>query len=689
MSTMLLKSPLFLALTGALSVAAAPSLLARSEEPCANISSLYQQAVKSNVAEPILLDGGLAHECLQSMPFDAQKGAKFVSELIKYLQFQSTIELLENPSTGYLSSPTDLLGGMEEVLAKAKENQFTSHYEFENAILRVMDSANDGHLSAFFCSNTIFYFKNYVPLISVSSDGVQLPQLYTLEDARVVQRHPKIISPIVKINGHNAVSYLNQYAASDLFQDPDARYNHLFPSYSRYISQQGWDGTWSSNRGLWPGYATQNLTFANGTSLEVSTLAQVVPEDFDYSNGSALWKDKCLLQAKSSSDDTADSLIKRSDIVGNEAPTMYPKPVMRDEYNTISGYFLEDEDDIAALLVPSFETADHEGDPLAFANHATEFVKKAIDAGKKKLVIDVSGNSGGDIASGYDLFRVFFPEAKVYTAARIRAHESVNLIGEVLASLTKDTDKYGAQGIALYGLVSPNQTYYFQSWEEYYGPQQVHGANLSHIAANFDFDVLSSWESPIRGYGPFKLNDTAIPFAPEDILIVTDGYCTSTCTIFTELMTHIGGVKTLAFGGRPQNGPMQAMGGSKGSQAASSLLIDEWVKGAKSLVEKSAQAGKPLLTLEQRKALNASAPAVGELPFKLRSLSVNWKNSYLRDNPDIPAQFLYEPADCRLFYTFENYKSPATIWTAAARAWWGNGTCVPDSYVASTSSTNN
>lgn len=69
---------------------------------------------------------------------------------------------------------------MAEVLAKAKSNQFPSHYEFENAILRVLHSANDGHLGATLCSNTIFYFKNLVSLTSISSDGVQLPQLYTL-----------------------------------------------------------------------------------------------------------------------------------------------------------------------------------------------------------------------------------------------------------------------------------------------------------------------------------------------------------------------------------------------------------------------------------------------------------------------------------------------------------------------------
>jgi hypothetical protein len=48
-----------------------------------------------------------------------------------------------------------------------------------------------------------------------------------------------------------------------------------------------------------------------------------------------------------------------------------------------------------------------------------------------------------------------------------------------------------------------------------------------------------------------------------------DGYCASTCTIFSEFMRLQGGVKSIAYGGRPSADPsppiIQAVGGVKGA----------------------------------------------------------------------------------------------------------------------------
>ena len=48
-------------------------------------------------------------------------------------------------------------------------------------------------------------------------------------------------------------------------------------------------------------------------------------------------------------------------------------------------------------------------------------------------------------------------------------------------------------------------------------------------------------------------------------MILYDGYCASTCTIFSELMRQQGGVKTIALGGRPNKDIIQAVGGVKGT----------------------------------------------------------------------------------------------------------------------------
>jgi hypothetical protein len=87
--------------------------------------------------------------------------------------------MLLDPPYGYLSPPTDLSGGLERIYQKAAADHFTSQYEFDNAFTQLVSSANDGHFYVQLCSTSIFVFEIRLPLVSISSDGLQLPQIYT------------------------------------------------------------------------------------------------------------------------------------------------------------------------------------------------------------------------------------------------------------------------------------------------------------------------------------------------------------------------------------------------------------------------------------------------------------------------------------------------------------------------------
>ena len=68
---------------------------------------------------------------------------------------------------------------MEDIRTKAATGKYTSQYEFDNDITRVFESANDGHLSTTLCSQEVFEFYVNFPIVSISTDGLQLPRLYT------------------------------------------------------------------------------------------------------------------------------------------------------------------------------------------------------------------------------------------------------------------------------------------------------------------------------------------------------------------------------------------------------------------------------------------------------------------------------------------------------------------------------
>jgi hypothetical protein len=76
----------------------------------------------------------------------------------------------------------------------------------------------------------IFNWARPVALVSVSSDGKELPKPYVYSDvlAESFGNSSFKPSPICKINGKNATDYLENWAQYGSLQDRDALYNNVF-----------------------------------------------------------------------------------------------------------------------------------------------------------------------------------------------------------------------------------------------------------------------------------------------------------------------------------------------------------------------------------------------------------------------------------------------------------------------------
>jgi hypothetical protein len=172
----------------------------------------------------------------------------------------------------------------------------------------------------------------------------------------------------------------------------------------------------------------------------------------------------------------------------------------------------------------------------------------------------------------------------------------------------------------------------------------------------------------VTGYGTLANVTGAPKFKPENIVIVTDGYCASTCTIFTEFLTKQAGVKTIAMGGRSNKNPIQAIGGVKGVNNYQFSFIQAAAQNA----------------VLYNPALNSSVlkrDYYDDLPFQRSAASgVNVRDGVSRnDSSGLALQFVYEEADCRLYYTPEMTTDITSLWKAAANAQWSNsGKCVSD-----------
>jgi hypothetical protein len=127
------------------------------------------------------------------------------------------------------------------------------------------------------------------------------------------------------------------------------------------------------------------------------------------------------------------------------------------------------------------------------------------------------------------------------------------------------------------------------------------------------------------------------------------------------------GVKSIAFGGRPNTDPIQAIGGVKGANNYPYNYIETL-------------ASVPLGNASPGQIANWTAlTAYTDLPTnRSTDNSLNVRDNILPPNlgDGIPAQFIYEAADCRLFYEPSMISDATAIWKKAADVAWGGKACV-------------
>ncbi len=123
------------------------------------------------------------------------------------------------------------------------------------------------------------------------------------------------------------------------------------------------------------------------------------------------------------------------------------------------------------------------------------------------------------------------------------------------------------------------------------------------------------------------------------------------------------GVKSIAMGGRPQSGLIQGVGGIKGAE------IFAW-----SDIYSSAQGALPYTDASQAASLNR----LSDLPINRSSSNgINVRDNILPGNLNdgLPAQFVVEEADCKLWWTAPMITDVTAVWKAAASAAFNGGSC--------------
>ncbi|KAI9667445.1 MAG: hypothetical protein M1821_000261 [Bathelium mastoideum] len=641
--------------------------------------------------ELVSLDPQLSFDCLKSSTVDTGLAGTFLDEYEKYLAFQTTLSYLEGPPPGYPYAPTDLIGGIQDIKRKLSSGGIQSQYDFESAFVQLISSAHDGHLNTMTCLAGAITFQRDVSLVSVSTDGVEVPKIFVLEGGATARFNASALklsqSNVVEINGEDVIHFLEKDALQAL-SDPDASFNSEVWNFGQELSKGYALGLFTVPGGtIYPGKNT-TLSFANGTTQIFRTRAGTTANAWsrDIIDGASLFRHFCVDAIQSQqqpTNTTTQQPATPTSTADPHLPTLpgYPYvPVTKDPNNNLAGYFLNGTayTDVAVLHIGNFADGQSgiSAEPAkSFQQTTRQFLAAAKFARKTKIIIDLTGNGGGNILTSYDLFARFFPSIEPYDTTRLRANTASQLFIQALGE-TKNKSIQTTYADWNFRTSLNKELQPFSSFNGSNGLLPAVMNNGDKFTALTRRDLNNSFDDMMTDYiVPYGFGNNSRtgpqPFETNQIVILTDGVCASSCSIFTEFMTRQAGVKTVVIGGRPQRQHTQAIGGTKGTEVETFEALQDMsqeVMGAKVLQRQS-------LALAR-----ATFPGINPMPFvapsDLANLNLNLRDNIAQDDPSAtPLQFIFEPADCRIFYTAQSVSQPKYVWEHVADVMWGNKSC--------------
>ncbi|KIW97009.1 uncharacterized protein Z519_02400 [Cladophialophora bantiana CBS 173.52] len=246
----------------------------------------------------------VAYACQQSVLLVKEDTLAVPTGLQTWVRWQSTLHWVKDPPAHGPLPPVDLVGGLQELTEKVEDGTIAREIDFEWKLVDLLTSVHDGHFAFLPDAYFVFTFLNLQPIISLSTDGKQLPEIYLYNDLEPVSQGEGCEpSPIIKINGTEAVSWLSERALNGTmtFQDLDALYNGIFHSISAYsisapLNQTvGYFALPDFSR-FWG--SSINLEFKNGSKSSIPIVAFTTKDFSNVIDGESFYQNFCNTTVK-------------------------------------------------------------------------------------------------------------------------------------------------------------------------------------------------------------------------------------------------------------------------------------------------------------------------------------------------------------------------------------------------------
>ncbi|CAG8487245.1 16169_t:CDS:2 [Racocetra persica] len=515
--------------------------------------------------------------CYEGIKYD-DKRAKPVIDVVDGIMSNFYIffdQAKETPENGFSFEPIDL----KKELNLLRHKHYKSDFEFITIIRNLISQLKDAHTHLDINCYNKFSFSQSLSLYSIKHNNQQ--KIKILEDDSEPSNKG---CEVIEINGQNALKVIKEFANKTVVgsRDLGVRFNLALASLTKLFGE--WSNAVDSNqfadRSDLP--ETPNIAYklsCSGKQRSIVRKWSVVSKFIsDFNDTKSYFEQNCLPQEDNPRVSSGESFDFR--LIGDIG-------VAR----------------IGTLSLQDFQLINIKESLQSLSNNA------------KKLVIDLSNNSGGFVGS-----------ANVICALLLQSNGFFP--GDIkITNITKPTLKPG-------GLLDISDSLSFPSGKKFSSIKDFIGNNFierggttSRYSNKFTFQLDKTLVDIIK-------NKPKLRWTKNNTIILTNGFCGSACAQVSQCLAEIGQFPTVAVGGLYN----------------SSLSFSSFVGGE-------------VLSYDNSIKINGipDFPLAGELQFTaVEAYSTTLKKNKVLD-------FLYRPATHRIHYNDQTARDPRILWNEAAK----------------------
>ncbi|CAG8836483.1 11398_t:CDS:2, partial [Gigaspora margarita] len=548
----------------------------------------------------------VAKKCLESFPFNAKYATKNIDAVLHFLSNYYVFfdRAKENAPSGFIYQPVDL----KSELTKLRKKPFKSDYDFFTALRNTLFKLKDGHTRINNICYQHFIFDQKLSLYSVITTDKEGKKKQVFNDTLEPSNKD---CEVTEIGGKPALQTIKDFANDKIAYSKDlgVRFNMALAPSLNFFSQQ------FTLRSDLPETSSikYNLACPKNKSLTIERKWSIAYEDgfnafsnfcFDQNNITALsFNDNFESSGKVTKSTPSDKFETLASSSKNQK-IAHAKKVDEDFYLLNDGkikvgvaVITEEKEDLVGALKDGFQ--------------------KLKKRGAKKLILDLSNNVGGDLN-----VPLFLTSLLLSSKQPNSFPTDIIIQNFTVPIIEKNFKKSDPED---YDIYNPNFYLSFPSGKPFKNASEFIGSREKRTS-NLYLNNLSPDEKKLLK------KTSSFPWDSDDIIIITNGFCASSCALLTLFFSEIHKVKTISVGGLLDT--QMSFSTFPGGEVTSTNII-----------------------------LDSSGDKITDLP-NANALILTIREAY---NMDINGtvkdvlEYSYKPANYRLYYDEKNARDPSLL----------------------------